>query len=138
MNQHVMLLLLALLDEVDGSVEEALDVLGLGVLEEKGQIGYSLRLLPVVAVITRTVDYCFDFVTLEDLPSFGHLLARNKDTVDDLVTFFLKFLPLQLVTSSCPGIKPSLVIFLLVFNLGIAHFLEEFEYRLHGRYFESS
>jgi hypothetical protein len=123
MNQHIMLLLLALLDEIDGSVEEALDVLGLGVLEEKGQIGYSLRLLPVFAVITRTVDYCFDFVTLEGLPIFCHLLARNKDTVDDLVTFSLKFLLLQLVTSSCPGTKPCLAILLLLFGLGIAHSL---------------
>jgi len=62
-DQNVLLLLLTLLDEIYGSIEKALNVLGLRILEEISQVSQTLRFVPVLAVVTSTVYNRFYLVT---------------------------------------------------------------------------
>lgn len=81
MDQNVLFVLSAVLNEVDRPVEEAFDILVLGVFQEESQIAQTLVLEPVLAVIPSTVYNCFYPVLLEKLPTFGHLFSRHENTL---------------------------------------------------------
>lgn len=64
MYKDVFFVFVCILYKVDNSVEETLDVLVLGVFEEKGEILNSLIFEPVFTVVSSAVDYVLDLVFL--------------------------------------------------------------------------
>jgi hypothetical protein len=56
MHQHIALILYLLVDGFDALVEDAFDVLGLGVFRKEGHIGHFAAEF-VHAVVRRDVDY---------------------------------------------------------------------------------
>lgn len=64
MHQHIDLVFLSILDEVDDSVEKALDVLVLRVLQEKGEVDDSFTLKPVLTIVPSTIYDSLDSVLL--------------------------------------------------------------------------
>jgi hypothetical protein len=66
MDEDILLVLMGILDELDNSVKQALDVLVLRVLQEKSQILDSLFLKPVLAVVSCAVYDVLDLVFFEE------------------------------------------------------------------------
>lgn len=124
MNQNIGLVLLAIQDEVNGSIEQTLNILVLRIFQEKGQIIYILILEPVFAVVSGAIYYRLYLIFLECLPRFCHLFPRNVNSLYYLTAFSLELLHLQLMPSCCSNIKLNLTIFLLLFNLRILHFFK--------------
>jgi len=126
-DEYVMLILLGILYEIDGSVEEALDVLILGVFEEEGEVVDALVLEPVLAVVSSAVDDWLYPVPLEGLEWFGYLLARDEDALHYLAALVLEFLHLKFVPSSGSDIKLYFPVLLLLLDLVVGDLLEWLE-----------
>lgn len=90
--QHVGFVLLAIQDEINHDVEEALDVLILRVLQEKGKVVYSFVLEPVFAIVSSAIHDRFYLVLLKCFHGFGYSLARYVDSLHNFAAFTLKLL----------------------------------------------
>ncbi len=94
MDQHVLFLLVRLLDELDHPVEQTLDVFVLRVFEEERQIVDLSVLKPILAVVPGTVHHMPDVMSFERLITPGNLLARNIQSLNDLTALLLALFPL--------------------------------------------
>lgn len=94
MDEHVLLVLMGVLDELDNSVKQALDVLVLRVLKEKSQILDSLLLKPVLAVVSCAVYDVLDLVFLKSFVILCHFLAWHVQALDYLAALLFAFLSL--------------------------------------------
>lgn len=93
MNKDIFLVLMGILDELDNSVKQALDVLVLGVLQKKSQILDSLLLKPVLAVVSCAVYDVLDLIFLKSFVILCHFLAWYIQALDYLAALLFAFLP---------------------------------------------
>ena len=135
-HQHILLAAVGRVDEVDDPIEQTLDVLVLGVLQEEGQV--VILLLPVVihtfepvfAVAPGAVDDLTDVVILQTLLVFGHFLPRQEQALDYQRTVIAELLHFQFVSGCVPDVE--FVIFLLLLHFLIGHVLVRL--RLQGQF----
>lgn len=89
-NKYIILVFLAALNKLNGSIEQALNILVLRVLQKESQIRDTLALMPILTVVSRTVYHCLYLVFLDHLPALRYLLTTHKNTVKNLTAFTLK------------------------------------------------
>jgi hypothetical protein len=94
-DKNVFLVFVCILYKFDNSIEEALNVLVLRVLEEKGKIFDSLIFKPVFAIISSAVDYVLDLMLIQRIIIFCHLFPRDIQPLNNLTAFLLAFLTLS-------------------------------------------
>lgn len=92
-DEYILFVFMSILDEVDDSVEETLNILVLRVFEEESKVGDTRGLEPVLAVVSCTVDDMFDLVFLEDGEIFGDFLSGEIESLYDLTALLLTLFP---------------------------------------------
>lgn len=94
MDEHIFLVLMGVLDELDNPVKQALDVFVLRVLQEKSQILDSLLLKPVLAVVSCAVYDVLHLIFLKSFVILCHFLAWHIQPLNYLAALLFAFLSL--------------------------------------------
>ncbi len=74
-HKHILFIFMSVLNELNCPIKETLDILILRVFQEKGQVVDSFISMPVLAIITCTVDdFCY-IMSPKGLVVFSHFLS---------------------------------------------------------------
>lgn len=76
-NENVNFVFLCVLNELNNSIKQTLNILILRIFEKKCAIIYIFVLKPVLAIISCTINNSLNIMVLKNFPTFSHLLARN-------------------------------------------------------------
>lgn len=105
------------MDEVDDAIEQTLDTLNLRILQEERDILDPLGLIPILTVVSRTVNNTPNAIFLQHIIILSHLLPTHIQPLQNLRTILLKILHFEFVPRRIPHIRLDNSIFELLLDI---------------------